>query len=396
MKYNFDEVIDRRNTYSLKWGTPSLIKGMGLTDIFDDNTLPLFTADMDFVCPQPVVDALHRVVDNRIYGYTAPHDVPEYYDAIIRWFRDKRGWSIEKEEIIYCPGTVTATSKCVEAFTEPGDKVLITRPVYGPFTSSIEKNSREVLSSQLINTDGYYTIDFADFEEKAADPTCKLFILCNPHNPVGRIWSDDELKKMADICKRNGVLIVADEIHGDLIRKGQVFRPIASLVDNKGIITLTAINKTFNTAGLHCTNVVIKDPDLRKTFSDTLGWSMPTPFAVAALIAAYTEGDEWLEQVNDYIDDNLRFAIDFLAKRMPKVKVRMPEGTYVLWMDFSAYDMDEKERWDMIYNKANVLLEPGSMFDPDHGSGFERICTPTRRALLKEAMERIAKEFEGR
>lgn len=393
MKYNFDEIVNRRGTYSVKWDGGEFIKRAGLTKRYDEETLPLFTADMDLPVPQPLLDALHKTVDNRIFGYSIFPN--EYYEAIQYWFKKRHDWEIKKEEIIYSPGTVHALNIAVRAFTEPGDGVIIQRPVYPPFTRAIEGNGRQVVNNALICDDeGYYSIDFEDFEAKAKEEKTKLFILCNPHNPIGRVFNRGELKKLADICVQNGVLIIADEIHGDLIRRHQTFIPIAKVTDNNDhIITCTAINKTFNVAGLHCTNVIIPNQAHKKTFSKEMGMQMASPFTISALIAVYNEGEDWLEQLKEYIDGTMEFVQRFLAEKMPKVKVRIPEGTYVMWMDFSAYGISPKEVHDRIYNKANVILEDGSMFG-DEGENYQRICIPSPRPMIKEAFERIAREFE--
>ena len=393
MKYNFDEIVNRRGTYSVKWDGGEFIKKAGLTERYDEETLPLFTADMDLPVPQPLLDALHKTVDNRIFGYSIFPD--EYYEAIQDWFKKRHDWEIKKEEIIYSPGTVHALNIAVRAFTEPGDGVIIQRPVYPPFTRAIEGNGRKVMNNALqCDDEGYYTIDFKDFEAKAKEEKTKLFILCNPHNPIGRVFNREELKKLADICAENDVLIIADEIHGDLIRRNQTFIPIAKVADNNDhIITCTAINKTFNVAGLHCTNVIIPNQAYKKTFSKEMGMQMASPFTISALIAVYNEGEDWLEQLKEYIDGTMEFVQQFLAEKMPKVKVRIPEGTYVMWMDFSAYGISPKEVHDRIYNKANVILEDGSMFG-DEGVNYQRICIPSPRPMIKEAFERIAREFE--
>lgn len=393
MKYNFDEIVNRRGTYSIKWDGGELIKKMGLTDRYDENTIPLFTADMDLPVPQPLIDALHKTVDHRIFGYSIFPD--EYFKAIQHWFKKRHDWNIKNEEIIFSPGTVHALTVAVKAFTQPGDGIIIQRPVYPPFTSAIEANGRELLNNALLsNDDGYYQIDFEDFEAKAKDEKTKMFILCNPQNPTGRVFNKDELKKLADICVKNNVLIVADEIHGDLVRRNQTFIPIAKAADeNENIITFTAINKTFNVAGLHCTNVIIPNPDHRKTFSSVMGMHLPSPFTVSALLAVYHEGEDWLEQLKEYIDGTMEWVVGYLAQRMPKVKVRIPEGTYIMWMDFSGYGLTPEEVHDRIYNKANVLLEDGKMFG-EEGLHFQRICIPSPRPIIKEAFERIAKEFE--
>ncbi len=397
MKNNFDVVIDRRHnkySYSTKWCDAPFISGFLNADINDD-TIALYTADMDFKSPQPIIDAMHGVAEHGIYGYSLNYK-SDYNDAIISWFKRRMNWTILPEEITYIDGTVKALREIILAFTNPGDGVIIQRPIYGPFTSVINMTGRTLVNNQMISEDGYYTIDFKDLEEKAKDPNNKLILLCNPHNPVGRIWREDELKEISRICLENDVLIATDEIHGDLIRKEETFIPMATLVDNSNLITCTAVNKTFNLAGLHCTNVVIKNKELRDKFNAQAGMNMPTPFAIAALVAAYSEeGSEiWLEELKEYLDGNIDFAINFLKENMPKVKVRRPEGTYVLWMDFRDYGISADEIHDRIYRKANVLLEWGAMFDPDNGDGFERICLPSPRSIIKEAFERIAKAFE--
>jgi cysteine-S-conjugate beta-lyase len=393
MKYNFDEIVNRRGTYSVKWDGGELIKKMGLTERYDENTIPLFTADMDLPVPQPLIDALHKTVDHRIFGYSIFPN--EYFEAIQHWFKKRHDWEIQKEEILFSPGTVHALTVAVRAFTQPGDGIIIQRPVYPPFTSAIEANGRELLNNALIcNEEGYYQIDFADFEEKAKDEKTKMFILCNPQNPTGRIFNKDELRRLSEICENNNVLIIADEIHGDLTRRNQTFIPIAKASDQQGhIITFTAINKTFNVAGLHCTNVIISNPEHRKTFGSVMGMHLPSPFTVSALIAVYHEGEEWLEQLKEYIDGTMEWVVDFLAERMPRVKVRIPEGTYIMWMDFSGYGLTPEEVHDRIYNKANVLLEDGKMFG-EEGLHFQRICIPSPRPIIQEAFERIAREFE--
>jgi cystathionine beta-lyase len=393
MKYNFDEVIDRRGTGSVKWDFGDMLKKMGLAERFDQDTLPLFTADMDFAVPPCIVEAMHKTADQRIYGYTMAPD--EYYDAIISWFDRRHGWKIKKEEILYCPGTVKAIAMAINTFTEKGNGVIIQRPVYTPFTTSIEENERTVINNQmLVDESGYYIPNLVEFEELAKDENNKMFILCNPHNPSGRIFKDEDLKELSRICAENSVILVADEIHGDLIRRNQTFKPIATLAESTDhIISLTAINKTFNVAGLHVTNVIITNKKLRKMYQKVLGMQMPTPFTYNALIAAYNEGEEWLEELKEYLDDTIDWVMTFLKDNMPKVKFVRPEGTYIFWMDFREYGISHEEIRKRIYIDANVILEGGKMFDPDKGAGFERICLSSPRPMIKEAFERIAKAF---
>lgn len=393
MKYNFDEMINRRGTYSIKWDGGETIKQNGLTGRYDADTLPLYLADMDLPVPQPVIDALHKTVDHRIFGYTV--FPKEYYEAIQNWFKKRHEWEIKKEEIVYSPGTVYALNVAVKAFTEPGDGIIIQRPVYPPFTRVIVRNGRHVVNNALkVDDQGFYTIDFEDFEAKAKEESTKMFILCNPHNPTGRIFNVEDLKKLSDICVKNNVLIVADEIHGDLIRCDQKFTPIAKVAEKQDhIITCTAINKTFNVAGLHCTNLIIPNPQLRLKFVKESGNKVATPFAIAALIAAYNEGEEWLQQLKEYIDGTMDWVNKFLAEKMPQVKARIPEGTYFMWLDFSGYGLSPEEIHNRIYNKANVILEDGKLFG-EEGYPYQRICLPSPRWMIQDAFKRIAREFE--
>ncbi len=398
MKYNFDQIIDRRHdkaSYSVKW-TDNPFLGALLNAEVNDDTIAVFTADMDFRCSDAIVDALHAVAEHGIYGYSGPFK-SDYFDAIIQWCDKHYGWKVEQEEIIYSHGTVTALENVIRAFSQKGDGILIQRPVYGPFTGAIESTERTVVNNPLkVDENGHYSIDFVDFEEKAKDPRTKVFLLCNPHNPIGQIWPEEDVKKMAQICLDNDVIIAADEIHGDLTRVGVSFRPCATYIDSKNLIACTAANKTFNLAGLHASNVVIKNPELRATFMQSTGMTLPNPFTMAAVIAAYTqpESEVWLQEVREYIDGNVDFVLNFLQEKMPKVKCRRPEATYILWMDFSAYGISADEIHDRIYRKANVLFEGGPLFDPEKGAGFERICLPSPRPMLEEAFNRIAAAFE--
>lgn len=396
MKYDFDTVINRRGTNCVKWDLGEIFVKSGFAERFDENTISAFTADMDFRCAQPIIDAIKEVADHGIFGYTTLADCSAYYDAVINWFESRYGWKIKRDWIVYMNGTVNALKKSIEAFTEKEDGIIIMRPVYFPFTGVIESTGRKVINCQLADDgQGYYTVDFEKFEECAADSGAKAFILCNPHNPVGRVWTKEELNKIIEICSRHQILILADEIHGDLTRKDVTFYPIASLAeDDSQIVTFTAANKTFNLAGLEITNVVISDEELRSAYRKTIGNVSPSPFAIAALIAAYTKCDDWLEQLKEYLDGNVNWTVQFLKEKMPEVICRCPEGTYIMWMDFrkTGYTADEIRR--RIYGEANILLESGKMFDPDEGAGFERICVPMSRQVLWEAFRRIEQAFQ--
>lgn len=392
MKYNFDQIINRKGTNSFKWDAGELLVKIGYADKFNDQTIPLFVADMDFACPQPVLDALKKTIDQQIFGYTTNIVSQEYYDAIINWFKRKQNWKIDKNEIVYCPGTVHALNIAIQAYTQPNDKVIIQQPVYAPFSSTVVNNGRIVSNNELINNNGYYTIDFEDLEKRAKDKDAKMMFLCSPHNPVGRIWTKDELSKIAKICSDNDVVLLSDEIHSDLIRTNHVFTPIADVSDLENVVVCTAINKTFNLAGLHCSNIVIKNKENRKKFQKELGMKSPSPFEINALIAAYNESDDWLEQLKLYLDETFDFIEVFLKENMPKVKFLKPEGTYLGWLDFSDYGLSPDEIHKKIYSDANVILQDGKAFG-DKSSQFQRICIPSPRSMIKEALERISKQF---
>lgn len=399
MTYDFDRPVDRRGTYSMKWDGPSLMESFfpGIGEC-EKEPLCVFTADMDFQCAESIREELQKIVDRNLYGYTGLAPTAEvckpYYDAVTGWFKRHYGWEIAPETIVYTPGTVNAVDIAIKTFSKEGEGVLINPPIYGPFAMSIEGAGRKVVRSPLINTGGYYTVDFADFEEKAKDPNTKIFILCSPHNPTGRIWTPEELRRMYGICTANGVVVVTDEIHGDLIRKGETFHPMATVVDGKNLVSCTAANKTFNLADLKTTNVVIRDPEMRAQYSKSLGFTFPNIFTIAATIGAYNGGQEWLDQVRDYLDGTIDWVLDFVKEKMPRVKIRRPEGTYVLWMDFRGYGLTPDEVNDRILKKAGVVLERGEMFDQELGAGFQRICVPTQRAVIQECFRRMEEVFE--
>lgn len=392
MHYDFDEVVNRYNTYSMKYDgvanrSPELRGKM----------IPLMVADMDFKTAKPIIDAMHRVADFGMWGYTSDSAEPEYAKAVARWFSVHHNWEINPEDVIYSNGTIEALNCAIHTFTNVGDGVIVCRPVYGHFTQAIEDDChRRAVNVQLIlDENGCYQMDYEGIEAACADPSNRMFILCSPHNPVGRVWTPDELIRVAEICRRHNVLLVSDEVHCDILRKGVKHYPLASVVkDHSNIIMLTAINKTFNLAGLQCSNAVISDPFLKARFLKEFGMRMPTPFAIAALIAAYTEGDEWAEQMNEYVDGNLDFALSYFKEHMPWVKAYKPQGTYVLWVDFSGCGLTGKEIHKRIYDDAQVLLQDGAVHDPMHGECFQRICVPCSRSVLKEALDRICEQFK--
>lgn len=392
MKTNFDQIVERQGTYSVKWMGAG---GNGVDYMNPEITLPFQVADMDLACPDPIVAAMHRVADHRIYGYSGATD--EYYGAILNWYRRVYDLELKREWIIPSHGSMSAVNAAISAFTNVGDGVIICRPVYGHFTGCIEEEYyRKAVNVQLINSDGYYTMDWDAFEAACAVPTNRVFILCSPANPVGRVWTKEELARMCEITRRHSVILVADEVHCDLLMKGTRHTPILQATDDwSNIILVTGINKTFNVAGLACANAVIPDDTLRGIFRKEFGGGLLSPFSIAALIAALTECDEWLADLREYIEGNIDAAISYLAEHMPKVKVRKPEGTYILWLDFSAYGLSAEEIHDKIYNRAKVRLQDGLVHDPDLGGQFQRLCVPCARDVLLEGLRRMAEEFEN-
>ncbi len=387
MRYDFDKIIKRNKTGSVKWDLVDAIFG-------GENLLPMWVADMDFEAPRPVIDALIKRAEQGVYGYNAC--MPSYYNAMINWINKRHGWKTEKDWIIFTPGIVPALNMFVQTFTEPGDSIILQMPVYYPFMRSVKKNERHILNNPLVLDNDRYHMDFADLEEKAKDPRAKLLILCSPHNPVGRVWTEDELTQLGDICAKNDVLVISDEIHFDLMLNGNRHIPFASISNEflMNSITCTAPSKTFNLAGLQTSNIIIANPDIRKKFNDTLernGIHSPNVFGSVALEAAYQHGEEWLDQVIEYIEENLEFLKDFIKERLPQVKVIEPEATYLVWLDFKELGMDKKALKKFILQKAKVAVDDGYIFGSAEGDGFQRINIACPRATLEDGLKRIEK-----
>ncbi len=385
MKFNFDEVIDRRNTASVKWDlADELFRTEGI--------LPMWVADMDFRSPPAVIEALHARAAHGVFGYTAC--MASYYEAVIGWMKKRHDWDIARDWIVPSPGVVPALSMLVQALTGPVDRVILQTPVYYPFMAAIEKNGREILRNPLTLGDGRYRMDFDGLEQAAADPRAKLIILCSPHNPVGRVWAPDELRRLGEICIRNGVLVISDEIHGDLMLRGKAHMPFASLGDELSAhsITCTAPSKTFNLPGLQTANIIIPDEGIRKAFSAVLernGIMEPNAFGPAALEAAYRHGEEWLEQLLRYIEGNLEFLKKFLSEKIPRIKVIEPDATYLVWLDCRGLGLDRKALKRLIRSDAKVALDEGHIFGSPEGDGFERVNIACPRSVLEEGLLRI-------
>ena len=386
MKYDFDRIINRENTNAIKWDPVVLKEMFGSEDL-----LPLWVADMDFLCPQPVIDALTQRAQHGIFGYSAP--ASDYYDAIINWNKKRNNWEIRKEWFVYTPGVVPALNFMLQTFSNPGDKVIIQNPVYYPFANSIRKNGRQPVFSQLLFEDKKYKMDFEDIERKVKDPLVKLFILCSPHNPVGRVWTKEELIELGEICFDNDVLVISDEIHSDLILKGNKHTPFTGISDKfaENSIVCTAPSKTFNLAGLQLSNIFIPNDKLRQNFQQTMmrnSLTRPNAFAITATTAAYNDGEEWLEQLLEYLNETVLFIEDFIKKEMPEVGFIKPEGTYLAWLDFRGIEGDEKILEKIMHEKAKVALDEGYIFGKG-GEGFERINFACPRSLVDKTLRRI-------
>ena len=390
MKYNFDEVIDRKNTDSMKWSASYLERHFGSADC-----VPLWVADMDFRTAQPVIDDVTERAGHGIYGYALAGD--EFYEAVIKWQKRRNGWEVKKEWIVFSPGVVPALWHIVRTFCSPGEKVILQSPVYYPFYKVIEDNGCQVINNRLINNGGRYEMNFEELERQAEDSSVKMMILCSPHNPVGRVWTKEELRRVSEICFANDVLLVSDEIHSDLVFRPNVHTPAASLSEELMMNTITCMapSKTFNLAGVQVSDVIVPDRRLRRRLAGSLKSAgvMPNVFGLAAQTAAYNEGEEWLEQLLEYLAGNLDFMENFITSELPEVKFRRPEGTYLAWLDFSGYGFTTEELQNRMKNKAGVALDDGYIFG-DGGEPCQRINFACPRSVLIKAMERLRKGVE--
>lgn len=391
MNYLFDWHIDRYNTASLKWDDAEAL--FGARDI-----LPMWVADMDFMSPAPVLEAIRQRADHGILGYTSRPD--SYFDAVIHWMDNRYGWPVRKEWIYYSPGVVPALNFIVQAFTEPNDKVVIQPPVYYPFTNAVINNGRKLLHNQLRDNNGHYEMDFDDLRRLLAPGDVKLLILCNPHNPVGRVWTRAELTELGDICLEHNVMVVSDEIHADIMFKGYAHTPFAAISEKFAMnsIVCTAPSKTFNLAGLQTSNIIIPNPALGEIFAAHLKKMhllRPNVFGILATESAYNKGTEWLEQLLDYLQQNLDFLTEYFAKNIKKIKVIKPQGTYLIWLDCREMGLDAKGLEQFMLKQARVAMDDGYIFGPG-GEGFTRINIACPRSILEEGIKRIHEAVHNR
>lgn len=379
MKYDFDKTIDRRATNSYKW------------DSAPEGVLPMWVADMDFRTASAIIDALQKRVAHGIFGYTRVPDA--YYDAVTSWFSRRHGWDIDREWIIYTSGVVPAVSAVIKALTVPGDKVIVQTPVYNCFFSSIRNNGCEIVSNPLRRTADTYEMDFDALERCAADPRAKVMLLCNPHNPAGRVWTPDELTRLGNICLRNGVTVVADEIHCELVYQGFKYTPFASLSDAflHRSVTCVSPSKAFNIAGLQIANIVAFDNDLRSRIDKAININEVcdvNPFGVAATIAAYNEGEEWLNQLVDYLHGNYEAMAEFCRRELPEFPITRLEGTYLVWMDCSSLGMPSDALEHALLDDARLWLNAGTMYGAE-GEGYMRWNIACPRSVMLDGLNRF-------
>jgi len=391
MMSRFDEVIDRRGTGSVKW---DMAKQFGMPE----HVLPMWVADMDFRSPECVRDALYRVAEHGIWGYTQTDG--EYERVVCDWFYRRYGAALRPEWIVKSPGIVFAVNAAICAYTAPGDAVLIQEPVYYPFAQSILKNQRRVVNNELVYHNGVYSVDFADFEEKIVSEQVKMFILCSPHNPVGRVWSRDELERMAEICLKHRVFVVSDEIHCDFTApryKHVMFTELSEQAAGNCMVC-TSPSKTFNLAGLQISNIFIPDKNRREALKRAIertGYDECNLMGIAACKAAYEGGAEWLTELQEYLAGNLAYVRNFLKERLPQLRLVEPQATYLVWIDCSRLNLTDEELETFIVDKAGLWLDGGRMFGASSGQ-FQRFNIACPRSVLQKAFEQLAEAIEAR
>ncbi len=390
MKYNFDELIDRRNTGAVK---TDLCKKMFGTD----DLIPLWVADMDFRTPDFIIDAINNRCKHPILGYTVPDE--EYFNSIIRWIDVRHGWKLERNWLGFLPGIVPGLAFAVNALTQTGDQIIIQPPVYPPFIQVPSKNGRELIYNPLKVVEGRFEMDLKDLEYKITDRT-RMFILCNPHNPGGRTWDADTLKKVAEICHKHGVLVVSDEIHSDMALPGNVHTPFASVSElaEQNSITYMAPSKTFNMAGLVSSSYIIPNSEIRKKFSDFMDNSELANgniFAYVAAQAAYENGTEWLTEMIRYIQGNVDYIVEFLEKNIPQIKPMIPQASFLIWLDCAGLEMNSHQLQDFMVKDARLGLNKGTTFGPG-GEQHLRLNIGCSREVLKQAMEQLKSAINSR
>ena len=382
MKYNFDEIISRKDSGSIKWDETPF-----------GEVLPMWIADMDFKSAPAILDALQKRVDHGIFGYNETPNA--FYDAIIRWWKKRYGFTLEKEWLIPVSGVIPALSAAIQSLSKTGDHVIIQSPVYNHFYSSIENNGCVAIENNLLYDNGKYTIDFEDLAQKASDPKAKILIISNPHNPVGRVWKSEELQAVGDICLKHNVLIISDEIHADLVFEGHVHIPFASLGEKYSLnsVTLSSPTKSFNLAGLQVGYFFTQNEQFRKAIQSSfklMGIELLNLFGISALIAAYEESDQWLDALKEYLQDNYLFLTQFINSNLPQIKVTPLEATYLVWLDCTAFGKTADELSHKLLEEQKLWLNSGTMYG-GAGEGFLRINIATSKILLEMGLKKLVK-----
>lgn len=383
---SFDDEINRYRTNSLKYDFKS-------DKNKPDDVFPMWVADMDFKCCDEILNDMHKKIDHGIFGYSKNDE--NYFNAIKNWYNTNFATELKQEWLITTPGAVFALATAVKTITNENDYVLINNPVYYPFTEVVEDNKRKIISSDLILKNNHYEIDFVDFENKIKQYKIKLFLLSSPHNPVGRVWTKNELDKIIEICKKNNVFIVSDEIHSDFVWNGNHICLLKYQDYEDNIILCTAPTKTFNLAGLQVSNIFIPNPELRQKFQLELwntGYSLINIMGLVACQSAYEKGQVWLNRLKKYLIDNINYVNNFLKEKLPKIKLIYPEGTYLLWLDFNELNMPDERIEDLMLNEAKLWLDNGKMFG-ETGKGFQRLNIALPRKKLEWAMEQLENTF---
>lgn len=384
MKYNFDEIINRYNTNSLKFDFA--IQRKRPADV-----IPLWVADMDFATVDEVKNALVQKANYGVFGYSEP--LNDYFSALSKWFKDKHDWDIDTSKVVLACGVVFAIAATIRALTKENDAVLISQPVYYPFEETIRVNNRKLVVNELQNVNGHYEIDFKDFEQKIIDNDVKLFVLCNPHNPVGRVWTKEELEKIADICEKHNVFVISDEIHADFTYEGFKHIPFAKIKQGRddNFIVCTAPTKTFNLAGLHISNIYIPNDNVRRLYKlemDKVGYSQSNVMGIVACQAAYEYGDGWLKELKAYLKSNLDFVRDYINENLKDLSLVEPQGTYLLWIDCRNLGLTDRQLHNLINIDAKVWVDDGYVFGAG-GSGYIRINIACPKAILLRALNNI-------
>lgn len=391
MGCNFDEIVDRKGTNSIKY---DFAIEMGKPE----DAIPLWVADMDFKTPKAVREALVKSAEHGIFGYSETKE--HYFKAVYHWYKSRFDWETKQSWLVKTPGIVYAIAVAIRALTEEGDSVIIQQPVYHPFSHSITNNKRQLVSNDLIYKEGRYEIDFKDFEKKIIDHNVKIFILCSPHNPVGRVWTKEELIKLGDICLKHNVLVISDEIHGDFVYSGNKHFVFANLKEEYESIAIvcTAPSKTFNLAGLQVSNIFIPNKEMREQFKEEMkisGCSHLNTMGLVACQAAYEHGARWLDRLNSYLEGNIKLIRDFLSEKLPQIKLVEPEGTYLLWLDFNGLDLSKDDLEDLITNKAKLWLNSGHMFG-EGGKGFQRVNIACPRVIVEQMLLQLEEAIKER